>query len=205
VSNIDPCTGALVAQTPHGIFGTDHHTRAQVHSRCSVGTGGDRRSWQAVEVLLAYHVQQTLKKGTGGVTKNLGLPERVISLPRECGNPGLQKFFDECTPAERVLFSTFLFTGFREQEGVHSFWADFNFPLNTIRVTSKPELGSWPKRWEEREVPVPKALIELLQNHARRENCRFIFPSPAGNREWHILDRCKDSEASRTGYNEVGP
>jgi hypothetical protein len=36
-----------------------------------------------------------------------------------------------------------------------------------IRVTSKPYLGFWPKRWEEREVPVPKPLIELLQIHPR--------------------------------------
>jgi len=73
------------------------------------------------------------------------------------------------TAAERVLFSTFLFTGFREQEGVHLFWSDINFSLNTIRVTAKPELGFWPKRWEEREVPVLQGLIDLLRDHPRRD------------------------------------
>ena len=48
-----------------------------------------------------------------------------------------------------------------------------------------------PKRWEEREVPVPKGLIELLKEHPRRNNCQFVFPSPAGNTEYHMLDRCK--------------
>lgn len=38
----------------------------------------------------------------------------------------------------------------------------------------------------------PKAMIDLLRNHPRRENCRFVFPSPAGNREWHMLDHCKE-------------
>ncbi len=146
-------------------------------------------------------VAQFLKRhGQTSVTRNLGLPERVITLPREYGDTDLTRFFDPCTPAERVLFSTFLFTGFREQEVVHLFWTDANFTLNTVRVTAKPDLGFWPKRWEEREVPVPKALIELLNGHTRRGNCRFVFPSPAGNRELHMLDRCKDI-ASRAGLD----
>jgi hypothetical protein len=125
----------------------------------------------------------------------------VISLPREYGDAELEKFFGACTPGERVLFGAFLFTGFREQEVVHLFWPDVNFTLDTIRVTAKPEPGFWPKRWEEREVPVVKAVIELLRNHPRRENCRFVFPSPAGNREWHMLDRCKQI-AKRAGLDE---
>jgi integrase/recombinase XerD len=137
-------------------------------------------------------VAQFLKRcGKAGLTRNIGLPERLVVLPREYSDDDLQRFFDACAPAEYTIYSTFLFTGFREQEVVHLFWSDINFALNTVRVTSKPDLGFWPKRWEEREVPVSKALIELLQSHARRENCRFVFPSPAGNREWHLLDRCK--------------
>jgi integrase/recombinase XerD len=138
-------------------------------------------------------VAQFLKHhGKAGITKGLGLPERVITLPREYGDTDLKKFFDACTPAERVLFSTFLFTGFREQEVVHLFWTDVNVKLNTVRVTLKPDLGFSPKRWEEREVPVVKGLIDLLAAHPRRANCRFVFPSPAGNREWNMLLRCKD-------------
>jgi integrase len=146
-------------------------------------------------------VAQFLKRqGRGGLLKNLGLPERVVTLPREYGDEELNKFFDACDPAERVLFSTFLFTGFREQEVVHLFWSDINFTLHTIRVTAKPDLGFWPKRWEEREVPVLKAVVGLLENHARRKNCRFVFPSPAGNREWHMLDHCKEI-ATRAGLD----
>ena len=137
-------------------------------------------------------VAQFLKRyGKAGATKGIGLPERMISLPREYSDGDLKKFFDACTPAERVLFSTFLFSGFREQEVVHLCWPDLNFNLNTIRVTSKPDLGFWPKRWEEREVPVPKPLVELLQTHPRQGNSRFVFPSPKGNREQNMLLRCK--------------
>jgi integrase len=148
-------------------------------------------------------VAQFLKQyGKGGVTKNLGLPERVISMPREYSDEGLSAFFGACSPAERALFSTFLFTGFREQEVVHLSWPDVHFTLNTIRSTAKPDLEFWPKRWEEREVPVAKALIEILAAHPRRPDCRFVFPSPTGNREWHMLDHCKDI-AKRAGLDET--
>jgi integrase/recombinase XerD len=137
-------------------------------------------------------VAQFLKRhGKGGITRGLGMPDPIAILPREYLDADLTPFFAACNAVERVIFSTFLFTGFREQEVVHLIWSDINFALNTIRVTAKPDLGFWPKRWEEREVPVPKPLLDLLKNHPRRENCRFVFPSPAGNREWHMLDKCK--------------
>jgi len=137
-------------------------------------------------------VAQFLKRhGKAGITKNLGLPERVVTLPREYEDADLAKFFAACAAGERALFATFLYTGFREQEVVHLFWSDVNLKLNTVRVTLKPDLGFSPKRWEEREVPVVKGLVDLLGGHPKRENCRFVFPSPAGNREWHMLDQCK--------------
>jgi hypothetical protein len=38
-----------------------------------------------------------------------------------------------------------------------------NLELRTVRVTSKPELGFYPKRWEDREIPAPVELIEELR------------------------------------------
>jgi integrase len=148
-------------------------------------------------------VAQFLKRyGKPGATKDIGLPERMITLPKEYSDSDLKKFFDGCTPTERVMFSTFLFTGFREQEVVHLCWPDLQFGLNTIRVTSKPDLGFWPKRWEEREVPVPKPLIELLSGHPHQGSSRFVFPSPRGNREFNMLLRCK-AIAKRTDLDEA--
>jgi hypothetical protein len=65
-------------------------------------------------------------------------------------------------------------------------WSDVNFELRTVRVTSKPELGFYPKRWEDREIPAPVELIEELRKHTHRPNCQFVFPSPTGNREQHV-------------------
>ena len=137
-------------------------------------------------------VAQFMKKqGRGGMMRGVELPEPVRSLPREYTDAELTGFFAACTPAERTLFTTFLLTGFREMEVVHLAWSDISLTLNTIRVTAKPELGFSPKRWEEREVPVPQQLIELLKVHPHKLPSRFVFPSPPGNREYHMLDKCK--------------
>ncbi len=45
-----------------------------------------------------------------------------------------------CDSWERALFSTFLFTEFREQEVMYLFWKDLNPKLRTVRVLSKPDL-----------------------------------------------------------------
>lgn len=105
------------------------------------------------------------RQGRAGMTRGLQLPERITPLPREYREAELAKFFAACTALEQALFSTFLLTGFRELEVVHLFWTDLNFELQTARVTAKPELGFYAKRWEEREVPIPAKLIDVLRRH----------------------------------------
>jgi integrase len=129
-------------------------------------------------------VAQFFKKyGRGGMTRHIELPEKITKLPIEYMDAEINAFFAKCTNEEHTLFLAFLLTGFREQEIVHLFWTDINFALNTMKVTAKPELGFYPKRWEDREVPVPDTLIERLKHHPHYKNSRFVFPSPAGNRE----------------------
>ena len=140
------------------------------------------------------------RQGRGGITRGLQLPERITPLPREYRTADLAKFFKAAHDSEKALFSTFLLTGLRELEVVHLFWTDVSFELQTVRVTAKPELGFYPKRWEEREVPIPVQLIDLLRAHPRRAGCNFVFSSPKGNREYHMLDRCK-AVAGRAGLD----
>src|SRR3984893_2371157 len=140
----------------------------------------------------AVIVAQFLKRhGRSGITKELSLPERITPLVKIYRHEDLARFFAACSDAERALFATFLLTGFREQEAMFLRWSDINFELRTVRVTSKPELGFYPKRWEDREIPAPVELIDELQKHTHRPNCQFVFPSPTGNREQHMLDHCK--------------
>lgn len=131
------------------------------------------------------------RSGRGGIMRELHLPERTTSLPVAYTDEELEKFFAACDDFHRAMYSTFLMTGFREQEVMYLFWSDINLSLRTARVTSKPDLGFTPKRCEEREVPITAQLVELLRNHPKRPGCSFVFPSPAGNREQHMLDHCK--------------
>ena len=140
----------------------------------------------------AVIVAQFLKRhGRSGITKELPLPERITPLVKIYRHEELARFFAACSDTERALFATFLLTGFREQEVMFLRWSDVNFELRTVRVTSKPELGFYPKRWEDREIPAPVELIGELRKHTHRPNCQFVFPSPTGNREQHMLDHCK--------------
>ncbi len=149
----------------------------------------------------AVSVAQFLKRqGRIGTTRELQLPERITSLPREYREEELAQFFAACCDWERALFSIFLLTGFREQEVMYLFLSDINASLRTIRVTAKPHLAFYPKRWEEREIPAAAQLLAELEKHTRRPNCSFVFPSPTGNREQHMLDRCK-AVAERAGLD----
>jgi integrase len=98
----------------------------------------------------AVIVAQFLKRhGRSGITKELSLPERITPLVKIYRHEELARFFAACSDTERTLFATFLLTGFREQEVMFLRWSDINFELRTVRVASKPELGFYPKRWEE--------------------------------------------------------
>jgi integrase len=137
-------------------------------------------------------IAQFLKRqGRSGITRELELPERITPLVKVYRHDELARFFTACSDLERTLFATFLLTGFREQEVMFLYWSDVNFELRTVRATAKPELGFYPKRWEDREVPAPAELMDELRKHTHRPNCQLVFPSPTGNREQHMLDHCK--------------
>ena len=131
------------------------------------------------------------RQGRLNLTRDLQLPEAIHFLPRVYSEEQQSSFLTACDSWERALFSTFLFTGFREQEVMYLFWKDLNPKLRTVRVLSKPDLKFYPKRWEEREVPVPAELAELLEHHPVSIDSPFVFPSPTGNREQNFLRRCK--------------
>lgn len=135
--------------------------------------------------------QFSKRNGRPGLTKQLHLPEQVLPLPKVYTEEDLEEFLGACDTWERTLFSTFLLTGFREQEVMYLFWGDVSFRLRTIRVTAKKDLGFSPKRCEEREIPLHAELAKLLECHPRQDRCQFVFPSPTGNREQNMLLKCK--------------
>jgi integrase/recombinase XerD len=105
----------------------------------------------------------------------------------------LAKLFDACTPTEEARFKFYLMSGFRDAEGRFVTWRDVDFKHMAVRVTAKPNWGFRPKNWEEREVPVPEKLIEMLQDF-RPKNATPddpLFPSATGRPDGAMLEKLK--------------
>ena len=119
--------------------------------------------------------QFSKRNGRPGITKQLQLPEQILPLPKVYTEQELAKFFVGCDPSELAMFATFLLTGFREQEVMYLFWSDVSFQLRTVRVTAKADLGFFPKRSEEREVPLHAELAKLLECHPRQSDEGSFF------------------------------
>jgi integrase len=122
----------------------------------------------------------------------------------------LRDFFRACTPNHKLLFQTFLCTGFRKREISTMTWDDVDFRHRILKVRGKPQYGFKPKNHEERSVPVPPALIRRLaarqKTHGEME---LIFPTPphptrpnyGGDKpNEHHLELCKEI-AWRAGLN----
>ena len=105
----------------------------------------------------------------------------------------LTKLFEACTLAEEVRFKFYLMSGFRDAEERFVTWRDVDFKHMAVRVTAKPHWGFHPKNWEEREVPVPEKLIDLLKRF-RPENASPddpLFPSETGKPDGAMLEKLK--------------
>lgn len=66
------------------------------------------------------------------------------------------------TDEELQIWQFFLGTGFREDEAAHACDTDLDSKLKTISVLEKRQWNWKPKDKEERTVPIPDSLIELL-------------------------------------------
>jgi integrase len=104
----------------------------------------------------------------------------------------LNRLFSVCNAFEKTVFATFLLTGFREEELCFLTWADVDVrdPGNaTLRVSGQGKAGFSPKDYEERMIPIPQELAELLAGLTRRGT--WVFSTKTGNRQTHLLRRLK--------------
>jgi integrase len=105
----------------------------------------------------------------------------------------LAALFKACTRSEEVRFKFYLMSGFRDAEGRFATWRDVDFKHMAVRVTAKPHWGFHPKNWEEREVPVPQKLMEMLLDF-RPPNATSddpLFPSTTGRPDGAMLEKLK--------------
>jgi integrase/recombinase XerD len=112
------------------------------------------------------------------------------------------RFFSKCDPTERLCFNFFLKTGERNQEVMYTCWPDIDFNQGIVRVRAKPQWGFSPKNYEEREIPVPRDLMEELKAWKAKSNpaCELVFPTSRCRPKFDLLDVCKEV-AERAGLD----
>ncbi len=105
----------------------------------------------------------------------------------------LENFFAACEEHERQWFEFFLMTGMREQEVMHSTWAELNMNRGVVKVRYKPEYGFSPKAYKGREIPIPNKLVQALKKWKAKSDphCPLLFPTAGCKPKLDFLDACK--------------
>lgn len=105
----------------------------------------------------------------------------------------IDRIFAACDEREKTIFATLLLTGLREEELCFLNWADVelgDLDNATLRVNGEDKEGFSPKDYEERVLPIPRELAELLGRLPRQ--WALIFPTKTGHRQTHLLRRLKE-------------
>ena len=86
-----------------------------------------------------------------------------------------------------VVLDVLRMAGLREQEAVHLQWQDVDFKRGMLLVRSKPKMGFTIKDKEERDVPMPDALVDVLKKwKAERPKTELVLGTRGDkpNRKW---------------------
>jgi integrase/recombinase XerD len=93
---------------------------------------------------------------------------------------------------ERLVWETFIASGFREREVSTLCWEDVNIEDCTLQIHAKPEFNFFIKNRSEREVPIPPALMaKLAARKANPPHPRLVFPNRDGRPHGHLLRQLK--------------
>lgn len=150
-------------------------------------------------------VQQWLRlNGITGLLHGRDKPNFVTNM-REMYQPeDLEALFKACDAEERIRYLFFLLTGERDKEVRYTAWSDIDFNRKCVRVTAKKQLGFKPKDKEEREIPVPAALLEALREYKSRQaglnRHDLLFPTSEGKPDKKLENKLKRI-ACRAGLN----
>jgi integrase/recombinase XerD len=113
----------------------------------------------------------------------------------------LKMLFGEMDAEETVRYKFFLGTGCRDKEVTYAAWTDINFEKKTYHVQQKGDVGFSPKSHEDRIIPLPTVLVDMLKSRGKNklEN-RWLFVNEDGRPDNHFLRKLKRI-AFRAGLN----
>lgn len=103
----------------------------------------------------------------------------------------LDALFTHTDEFEKAVFATLLLTGLRKRELYFLTWRDVDLTAATLRISGEGKAGFSPRDYEERVIPLPPDLVDLLSGLPRRAD--WIFPNRNGNRLNHCCGACRPS------------
>jgi len=133
-----------------------------------------------------YRAAMGLRPGEGLVTVKDG--KFVEREPEVYTDDELDAFFKACSAFHTRVFSTLLMAGLRKQEMENLEWTDINFERGTLAIRGKKDFQ--PKDWEEREIEIPRELLDVL--FSAKKNRGLVFATKSGKKYTHVWDDCKD-------------
>ncbi len=131
-------------------------------------------------------------------------PKFTETEPEIYETEDLVPFFAACNEEERMWFHFFLHTGEREQEVRFTFKSDVNLSAHTVRVSHKKKPWNWsPKRYREREIPIPDVLVEMLRKWIAEsdKSCPLLFATSGCKPKMDFWD-CVKAIARRAHLDE---
>jgi integrase/recombinase XerD len=133
-----------------------------------------------------YRAALGLRPGEGLVTVKDG--KFVEKEPEVYTEDEVEAFLNACSPFHTRVFSTLLMAGLRKQEMENLEWTDINFEVGTLKVRAKKDFQ--PKDWEEREIEIPRELLDEL--FSAKKNRGLVFATKNGKKYTHVWDDCKE-------------
>jgi integrase len=129
-------------------------------------------------------------------------PKYDKTKPEIYENGDLNPFFSSLSdPYHLLIFNLLLKTGLREQEAMYLEWPDISFPASTLTIHSKPDLGFRIKDKEERSVPVPSDLLEMMKTYRAANPSKHFVIGNAKDRPHTKLLRLLKGLVREAGLN----
>jgi integrase/recombinase XerD len=112
-----------------------------------------------------FQIVMIFLKGQGrrGFLTRKDWPRYVLKEPEVYEREVLDRVLAAGSPRDQLIFNFFLMTGFRDKEVGHLTWRHVDFKGETVSVRANERFQWFPKSWEERTVPVPTQLVEMLK------------------------------------------
>jgi integrase len=128
-------------------------------------------------------------------------PRYEEKLPTIYTSEQIRKLLDVVDCYMRICMLLALKCGLRDQELMHLEFSDINWEEKTLRIRAKEKWNFKPKRWEQRDIPIPEGLLEELREWQNtRPGQTLVLGTTNRTPSTHLLRTFKRL-AYRTGLN----